>query len=169
MDTFLEKRDKKINMGYNLILRRSKNGKGVFANKNFKKGGKIMDFHGKLLTYEQFPAHYTKMEDHCVQIGKNLYIGPSGKIDDFFNHSCNPNSGIKINGKNAVLIAIKNVKKGEEINFDYSTTMDEDFWEIDCNCGSKNCRKRIRDFKYLNKKIQQKYIKLGIVPKYLIK
>ncbi len=151
-----------------LILKKTRNGKGVFANKNFKKYEQIIQFHGKLLTYEQFPAHYTKMEDYCVQIGKNLYMGPSGRIDDFINHSCNPNSGPKINGKNAFLMAIKNIKKREEITWDYSTTMDEDFWEIACNCRSKNCRKRIGDFKYLTKKLKQKYIKLGIVPRYLL-
>jgi hypothetical protein len=44
--------------------------------------------------------------------------------------------------------------------------MDEDEWEMDCKCKSKNCRKRIRDFKYLPKEIQEKYLRLGIIPKY---
>ena len=64
--------------------------------------------------------------------------------------------------------SIKDIKKGEEITWDYSTTMDEDKWEMDCVCQSKNCRKRIKDFKYLPKEIQQKYIKLGIVPDYIL-
>ena len=152
-----------------LILKKSKNGQGVFANKNFKKGEKIVEFTGKLLAYEEFPKHYIPLEEHCVQIGRNIYLGPSGGIDDFFNHSCAPNSGLLIKGKKAFLIAIKNIKKGNEIAWDYSTTMDEDCWEIKCSCGSKNCRKKIRDFKYLDKKLQQKYIKLGIVPEYLRK
>jgi len=151
-----------------LILKKSKNGKGVFANKDFKKNEQVIEFKGKLLKYRQFPSHYTKFEDHCAQIGKNLYIGPSGKIDDFFNHSCSPNSGLRIKGRKAFLVAIKNIKKGGEITWDYSTTMDEDSWEIECDCGNKNCRKRIRDFKYLPKKIQQKYARLEIVPKYLV-
>ena len=114
------------------------------------------------------PIQYDEVEDHYVQIDKNLYMGPSGGVDDFFNHSCNPNSGLKIEGKRVILVAIKNIKKNKEIMWDYSTTMDEDDWELDCTCGSKNCRKRIRDFKYLPKEIQQKYIKLGIVPKYIM-
>jgi len=47
--------------------------------------------------------------------------------------------------------------------------MDEDEWEMDCVCKNKNCRRRIRDLKYLPKEIQQKYIELGIVPKYILK
>ena len=151
-----------------LILGQSKLGKAVFANKDFKKGEEIIEFNGKLFTYEQLPIPYDEVEDHYVQIDKNLYMGPSGGVDDFFNHSCNPNSGIKIKGKRVILIAIKDIEKREEITWDYSTTMDEDEWEMECICESKNCRKRIRDFKYLPKKIQQKYIKLGIVPKYIL-
>ena len=96
-------------------------------------------------------------------------MGPSGGLNDFLNHLCNPNSGLKIEGKRVTLIAIKNIKKGKEIKWDYSTTMDEDDWELDCKCGSKNCRKRIKDFKYLPKKLRQKYIKLRIVPEYILK
>ncbi len=151
-----------------LILKKSTNTKGVFANKHFDKGKKIIEFKGKLFTYKKLPYPYNKVEDHYVQISKNLYMGPSKGLDDFINHSCNPNSGLKISGKKAVLIAIKDIKSGEEICWDYSTTMNEDDWEMDCKCGSKNCRKIIRDFKHLPKLLQKKYTKLGIVPKYNI-
>ncbi len=151
-----------------LILGQSKLRKAVFANKDFKEGEEIIEFKGNLFTYEQLPTPYNEVEDHYVQIDKNLYMGPSGGLDDFFNHSCNPNSGIKIIEKKVILIAIRGIKKGEEITWDYSTTMDEDDWEMDCVCKSKNCRKRIRDFKYLPKEIQQKYMKLEIAPKYIL-
>lgn len=151
----------------NLILRQSKIGKAVFANRDFRKGEKIIEFKGKLFTYEQLPSPYNKVEDHYIQIDRNLYMGPSNELDDFINHSCNPNSGLKFKGKKVFLIAIKNIKKSEEITWDYSTTIDEDNWEMDCLCGNKNCRKRIRDFKYLPREIQQKYIRLGITPKYI--
>ncbi len=79
-----------------LVLKESKSGKGVFANKNFKKGEKIIEFMGKLFREEELPAPYEKVEDHYLQIDKKLYMGPSGLLDDFFNHSCEPNSGLKI-------------------------------------------------------------------------
>jgi len=152
-----------------LIVKNTKNGRGVFANRNFKKGEAIFEFHGNFCTYEESPTPYNEVEDHFVQIGENLYMGPSGNIDDFFNHSCNPNSGLKINGKKVFLIAIEDIKKDDEITWDYSTTMDEDDWEMDCNCDSKNCRGRIRDFKYLPSDIQKRYLDLGIVPEYISK
>lgn len=151
-----------------LILRQSRLGRAVFADRNYKILEEIIEFRGELFSDEQLPIPYNKVEDHYVQIGKNLYMGPSGGLDDFFNHSCNPNSGLKIENNKFTLIAIRNIKKGEEIMWDYSTTMDEDNWEMNCRCKSKNCRKRIRDFKYLPKEIQQKYIRLGIVPNYIL-
>lgn len=149
-----------------LILKKVALGKSVFANRDFKKGEKIIEFKGKLFTYDELPTPYDEVEDKYVQIGRKLYMGPSGGLDDFFNHSCRPNAGLKISGKKATLIAIQNIRKGEEIAWDYSTTMNEDEWALDCKCGSKGCRKRIKDFKYLPKRTQQKYIMLGIVPKY---
>ena len=151
-----------------LILGQSKLGRAVFSNRNFKKGKLIIEFKGEPMKRKDLPKLITPEDDRYIQVGKNKYFGPSGDFDDFFNHSCNPNSGIKIIRTGVMLIAIKDIKKGEEITWDYSTTMDEDEWELDCRCKNKNCRKRIRDFKYLPKEIQQKYIKLEIVPKYII-
>lgn len=144
-----------------------KKGISVVANKKFLKGDKIIVFRGKILKYDEIMSRSYK-DDHCLQIGENIYLGPSGKLDDFINHSCNPNSGIKnINGK-LILVAIKDIKNGEEITWDYSTYANEGRWQMDCHCGSKNCRRKIKDFKHLPEKIKKKYIKLRIVPKYIL-
>jgi len=150
-----------------LLIKPSNNGYGVFANKNFSAGEVICEFHGQLYSREALPQPYDSVEDHYVQIGANLYMGPSGEVDDFFNHSCDPNAGLKITATKAVLVAIKDISPGQEITWDYSTTMDEDDWEMNCNCGSNNCRGKIRDFKYLPPEIQQKYLTLDIVPEYI--
>ncbi len=148
----------------NLKLVKTKLGKAVYANKKFEKGEEIIEFKGELIEYDNLP----KKVDHYIQIGKTLNMGPSGDFDDFINHSCNPNCGLIVNDTKVTLIAITQIRKDEEISFDYSTTMDEDDWEMDCLCEDKECRKRIRDFKYLPKEVQDKYIKLGIVPKFII-
>ena len=153
----------------NLIFGKSNiSGKGIFANKSFKEGEEIIEFKGELFTYANLPTPYDKVDDHYVQIDKDLYMGPSGYFDDFINHSCDPNSGLKINAKKAILIAIKDIKKGNEITWDYSTVILERDWELNCLWQSKNCRKTIRNFNHLPKEAQQRYIKLGIVPKYIV-
>ena len=151
-----------------LIIKKSSIGKGVFAGKDFEKNEKIFDFQGKLFSHDPMPI-YNPKKDRFIQIGRKLYMGGSGMYDDYINHSCQPNSGVKINGKKAVLVAIKNVLVGQEITFDYSTTMDENNFEMKCLCNKKNCRKKIKDFKYLPHKLKQKYVLLEIVPKYNLK
>ena len=144
-------------------------GKGIFAERNIRKDEKILEFKGSIITGEQGKKLdlkiFGKRLGNSLQVGKNkyIYLKEPGRL---INHSCNPNAGIK---KDKILVAIKNIKKGEEINYDYSTTMNEDNWTMRCKCGKKNCRKIVKDFKYLPKKIQKKYLKLGIVQKFIIK
>ncbi len=154
-----------------LVLRQTKKGKGVFAGRDFTKGEEILEFHGKLIALSELPKPYNMDDDHYVQIDPNLYMGPSGGLDDFFNHSCEPNSWLKITGKKAILVAMKNIKNGEEIAFDYSLTMNEEssWYELRCNCGSKNCRKTVKNFTHLPEDVKNRYIRLGIVPEYILK
>lgn len=158
-----------VNNVVGLIIKDTpKTGKGVFADRFFKKGETIFVFGGDFFKHNELPKPYNEIDDHYMQIDKDLYIGPSGSYDDFFNHSCDPNSGIVINGKNVKLIAIKDIEQGEEIAWDYSTTMDEGDWEMECKCGSQNCRGKIRDFKYLPDEVKKKYKDLGIVASYIL-
>ena len=152
-----------------LIIKKSKSGKGVFANRKFRKGEVILIPRGELLTKEKInkKKNFKWFMDHSLQIEEDLFMGPAYDFEDFVNHGCNPNSGHIINGKKIRFVAIKNIKKGEEITFDYSTTMFNTKEKMECECGSKNCRLVIEDFDKLPLRLQRKYIKLGIVPNYI--
>jgi hypothetical protein len=148
--------------------RPSANGYGIFAKMDIKAGELVLEWKGSII-YSYAKAKSFSEEDwnHMVQFGNERYLNPRG-IGRFVNHSCEPNGWVRIEGNRLFLVALRNIKKGEEVTFDYSTTMDEDDWEMDCRCGSKNCRERIRDFKYLPKKLRERYIRLKIVPEYAI-
>lgn len=137
-------------------------GKGLFCKRDIKKGEIIFKFIGKLITFKQTIEAADEF-GYPLQIGDNLYINLEEPMR-FINHSCNPNTGI-INDIN--LIALRDMKKGEEIYFDYSTSMDEDYWVMQCMCGEANCRKTIKDFKYLPLQAKQKYLNLNIVQKFI--
>src|ERR1700727_1104249 len=122
------------------IVRECGTGRGVFAVAKILAGSVIMKYTGPLLKYEQ-----TSPTTLALQIGPHLYIGESGQADYFVNHCCDPNAGMLIDGTDVQLIAIKNILPGQQITFDYSTTMDEDDFEFDCLCGSPKCRGEIRD------------------------
>jgi SET domain-containing protein len=144
-----------------VIVKACGTGRGVFAEVAIPSGTEILNYVGPLLRYSQ-----TTPQTLALQIGPDLYIGESGQADDFVNHSCDPNAGLRISGTDVRLIAIRDIAAGEQVTFDYSTTMDEDDFEFDCLCGSPICRGRIQDFKRVPKAVQQKYVDLGVVPDY---
>jgi hypothetical protein len=147
-------------MEKDIAIRRNIKGIGVYALRPFKKGEKIVKFTGRKYS-DVF--HYRR-----GTITDPLQVGPKSYIDLYhpgidFNHSCDPNAGLK---GVMTLFAIKNIKRNEEITFDYSTTMDESFI---CHCGAKSCRGIMMDFFGLPKKVQQYYFKLGALQDFIIK
>ncbi len=118
----------------------------LFADKNFKKGDKIIYLKGRLVN----AANST---DEAVQMSDNKFIDTKYLVpEDFINHSCSPNTKLDI--KERWFIAIKNISKNDEITFNYLTTeWDIKKWGLDfkCICGSKNCFGHIKGFKYLSR------------------
>jgi hypothetical protein len=147
-----------------LAVRDGTHGRGVFAEKPIPTGGFIARFTGRFLRYAQ-----TSASTYALQIGPDLYIGESGGVDDLFNHSCDPNAGVKISGTSAELRAIKDIAPGEEIAFDYSTTLDEGDFTMSCRCGSPSCRGVIGDGRDLPQPVWDRYLKLAILPDYVVK
>ena len=99
-----------------LIIAQTRNGYGVLAGQNFEAGDIICEFRGQLYSRAELPQPYDSVDNLYVQIGDSLYMGPSGEVDDFFNHSCDPNAGLRIDGQKVWLIAIKNIAQGAELS-----------------------------------------------------
>ena len=55
------------------------------------------------------------------------------------NHSCSNNCDYNGTGLKLWVVAIKDIKKGEEITCDYGFGFDEDYKQFPCKCGYKNC------------------------------
>jgi len=156
-----------------IVKKSSIDRKGVFAKSLILKNETICFLKGKEKTIKELKEDIKSQKelDELLQISKTKYI-KLNKPYIYFNHSCSPNTYIK--GKDE-LVAIKNIKKGEEITFDYSATVWEDWgkgykpWRMKCNCKSKNCRKIIKEFYKLPKKIKSKYIQKKFVPDFIFK
>jgi hypothetical protein len=137
-------------------------GRGLFAARDYKPGDLIMVLHGPRRGRDD-PLHFTPDGANLLQTGKLSYIllQPPGV---FVNHSCEPNAGI---ARHRRLVAIRPIIRNEEIRFDYSTTMDEDFWTMECKCGSPYCRGVVRDFVHLPADVRSHYLAMGIVPGFI--
>ncbi len=146
-----------------LEVREGTDGRGVFAGERIPAGARIARFSGPFLRYAQ-----TSATTYALQIGPDLYIGESGGVDDLFNHSCDPNAGVKISGTSAELRAIRDIAPGEEIVFDYSTTLDEGDFTMPCRCGSPACRGLIGDGRDLPQEVWDRYRERGILADYVV-
>ena len=150
-------------------VRASRHGTGVFAAYDISAGEEILTFSGPLVRTKDLPTPYGPRNDYFLQIGEDLFLGPSGDVDDYVNHSCAPNAGVVVAGNSILLIATCHIRAGGEIFFDYSSTMDNSSWQMECACGSSLCRGMIGDFLDLSTELQEKYVRLGIVPEYILR
>ncbi len=144
-------------------ISKSKYGKGVFATKNIKTGELICIMKGKKVSSKQLDIESARQRNVLVdpfQIDNDSYLLLKQPYL-FINHSCEPNAGLK---NSVYLTAIRNIKKGEEILYDYSTTWYEG---MECQCGSENCRKHISDYFTIPTSVRKKYKELGIIPKFI--
>lgn len=148
-----------------LKIRPCKTGMGVFTTVTIPAGVPIIEFRGDL-----FKSDETKHPDsEILQIGPNTFMGPSGDIDDYVNHSCAPNCIIHIVGNRAILYSRFLITPDSEITFDYSTSSTDtpDIWKMDCQCGSPNCRRTISGFSSLDAQTQEMYKNKGMIPSYI--
>ena len=89
-----------------------------------------------------------------VGIKKDHWIDPD-KPYKFLNHSCSPSVGINGTVK---LVALHDLKEGEELTIDYSTIEGDTRWEMKCKCGEANCRGIIRSIHFLPELQFNKYL-----------
>jgi uncharacterized protein len=138
-------------------------GNGIFARKNIGKCETVFIAKGKMQKLNLDTKDLAMSNPDMIGVEKNVWLDPSLLWGAFINHSCKPNTGIK--GK-VTFVALKNIKKDEEITFDYSISEDS-LWEMECNCGSKNCRRVIKSIKFLPEKKFKEY--LPFIPTYFQK
>ena len=55
------------------------------------------------------------------------------------NHSCDPNCEVDGVGLKLWIYSIKDIKKNEELTYDYGFSFDKDYKNYPCRCGAKKC------------------------------
>lgn len=104
--------------------KRSSAGLGLFATKDFKKGERIIEYVGnKVPAGDEGPVNL-----YIFNVNKKWDIdgSPRWNTARYANHSCVPNAEA-VNESNRIFIeAIKAIKAGEEITYDYGKEYYED-------------------------------------------
>jgi hypothetical protein len=137
-------------------------GLGVFAHRQIRKGEVILTFDGPVIDFAEAKGR-GPLECMTLQVGRDKYIDPLPPAV-LVNHSCDPNAGIR-DDKN--LVALRDIQKGEEVRFDYSTTMEEKSFTMGCAGGSPKCRGVVDDFSTLPRSLQEHYVAQGVVMNFI--
>lgn len=108
-----------------------KYGKGVFTGEDIRKGTIIHVLDGERMDIMELVEKVNKDEediDDPLQIGRRTYIDLD-KLSRTFNHSCDPTTGIR---KRSEMFALKNIEKGEELTYDYSSIIAPTKFRMKC-------------------------------------
>ena len=118
--------------------------KGLYASKNIKSGKLVIYYKGKLITKQETNTNPKFDNDKAIylfNLNSRYDLDGDFKYNDarLINHSCNPNCEVEGKGLKLWITAIRDIKKGEELSYDYGFGYDEDYKQFVCKCGAKNC------------------------------
>lgn len=132
-------------------------GRGVYAILPIKKGARVIEYLGERISHGEADARYEQKGDDdghtFLFIASNRTVidaGTDGNDARFINHSCNPNCETVIENSRVFIDAIRPIKPGEELGYDYQLTWEstDDPTELAlyaCRCGAKKCRGTMLD------------------------
>jgi hypothetical protein len=132
-----------------------KGGRGVFARDKVRANDVLVVWGGEVVTGKMLNAMSEDKHRLSIQIEEDLYLvtaneGPA----DWVNHSCNPNAGLL---GQVVLVALRDIRVGEEICFDYATSDGSPYDEFECGCGAKTCRHHVTGDDWKLPELQARY------------
>jgi len=115
-------------------------GKGGFARMDIPAGARVIEYVGEFISKRESLARCERGEEYIFAIDEEHDL--DGNVDwnpaRFLNHSCEPNcEALFVDGR-IWIVAIRDVRAGEELTFNYSYDL-EDYREHPCRCGAKGC------------------------------
>ena len=118
--------------------------RGLYANQDIKDGTKIIEYKGKIITKKEVEENSKFNNEKAIylfNLNKKYDLDGDFKYNTarLINHSCNPNCEVAGVGLKVWVFAIRDIKKGEELSYDYGFGYDEYYKDFPCRCGSKNC------------------------------
>ena len=118
--------------------------KGLYAAKNIKAGRKVINYKGKIITVKETERNKKFDNDKAIYLfNLNKKYDLDGDFEyntaRLINHSCSPNCEVEGKGLKLWIFALRDIKKGEELSYDYGFGYDKDYKQFVCRCGAKNC------------------------------
>ena len=126
---------------------------GVFTTAPIKNGRKVVEYTGPRIAKEEGDKVYEKRDiTYLFAVGKGSRVIDGHGIAMFINHSCDPNCETdEIDGKIWIL-AIRDIRPGEELTYDYNLFDGEENDPALCHCKAKHCRGSLYSERELRKR-----------------
>ena len=123
-------------------LHPDKGGWGVYVREWVWAGELLTVWSGEIVTGDQLARLSAISQRYSVQVEEDLYLVTTRPPEpaDMVNHCCDPNAGLS--GQIA-LVALRDIRPGEEVCFDYAMTDGTPYDEFNCACGAPHCRGRV--------------------------
>ena len=120
---------------FELRVKRSLAGLGLFAYSPITKGACVIEYKGKTLTKKE-DEESNSLYLFLVSKTKTIDGAARGNTARYINHSCRPNCEIETWGRRVWVMAKRNIKPGEELGYDYDTDyFDEYIKRKGCKCA----------------------------------
>ena len=118
--------------------------KGLYASKNIKAKQIVIHYKGKLVTkkeVEKNPKFDNDKAIYLFNVNNRYDMDGDFEYNDarLINHSCNPNCEVDGKGLKLWIFALRDIKKDEELSYDYGFGYDKDYKQFVCKCGANNC------------------------------
>ena len=125
-----------------LVIRRSKiHNAGCYTKAPLKKGTQIVEYTGPRLTLAEANKKYKNaVRTYLFGLDDEKHVIDGEGTAAFINHSCSPNCEPDEIAGRVWIFALRNIKAGEELTYDYSLYDGELDDESICHCKAKNCR-----------------------------
>ncbi len=118
---------------FELAVRRSRSGLGLFAVDAIPKNACVIEYIGNVLTDEEYEKTRSR---YLFDLGKDKVLDGSPRWNKarYINHSCLPNCETEVHKQRIYVRSIRKIKPGEELVSDYGKEYFDEFIGDNCRC-----------------------------------
>ena len=115
-------------------------GTGGFARRDIASGTRVIEYIGERISKAESLRRCERDNQYIFELDDEFDVDGNVPWNParFINHSCAPNCEAELDGGRVWIVAVRDIKAGDELTFNYGYDL-EDYREHPCCCGSRDC------------------------------
>ncbi|MBM3225416.1 MAG: SET domain-containing protein, partial [Candidatus Tectomicrobia bacterium] len=113
---------------------------GLFATEPIRRGTRVVEYTGEKISKRESTRRLAAYNNYIFYLNA-LYDIDGETLENtarYMNHSCEPNCEVEMTTTQIWLVALRDIKAGEELTFNYGYDASE-YERFPCNCGTRSC------------------------------